>query len=83
MEKGWEPDKLQSVDRFASICVEYAHDNDGFLLALGDEYHIKGNMGAVSAFRGILSVIADNVIQECREKGYIESGDGEGGEGDS
>ena len=76
--KGWEPNELASLDRFASICVEYANDNDGFLLALGDEYHVSRGMGAVSAFRGILSTIADEVMQECRDKGYLEAS-GEGG----
>ena len=82
-DKGWEPNQLESVDRFASICMEYANDNDGFLLALGDEYHVRSNMGAVSAFRGILTTIADQVIQECRDRGYIAivDVDGEAGAG--
>ena len=61
---GWKHGELKSLDRFADICVEYAGDNDGFLVALGDEYGIKGSTGAVTAFRVILAEIANNVADE-------------------
>ena len=66
------------MDRFADICVEYADDNEGFLLALGDEFGIKGGMGAVAAFRKILSEIAGGVADELQS----ERADKVGFEGD-
>ena len=61
---GWEHGKLKALDRFADICVEYAEDNDGFVMALGKEYGVRSDMGAVDAFRGILATIAEEVSDE-------------------
>lgn len=66
---GWEHGMLASVDRFADICAAHSRDNVGFVRALGDEYHIKGDMGVVDVIRGILLVIADEVCDEVRRGG--------------
>ena len=61
---GWERGRLKSVDRFAEVCIKYKDDANGFLSAIGEEYHIPATMGAGAALRGMLATIADEVEDE-------------------